>query len=838
MKKIAFCLLLMVLLLAACKAAPTTQPMSEWQLFSNTDAGYSLQAPTNWSESTLPDQGGGLIHGIAYTGPEGGVEVYWGAAFGGACTTGTEQVKLAFGEVSGCHATKTDGTEEWSQISYQTNDTNYSLRAYTSDDKQSSHDLVLQVLSTVNFMPTSAAQSISGWQTFEDTAVGYSLKAPTTWSEAALPDQNDGAMHGNAYSGPEGGVEVYWGTGFGGACPDSTVQVTLGTGVTSACHASKSDGTEEWSQIGYQVPGGNDFSIRAYTSNSAPASHDLVLKILSTLEFTVPSATQPGTSLANPASQNCIDQGGTLQIEDRGDHGQIGVCYFEDNYQCEEWALLRGDCPVGGVKVTGYATESGRYCAISGGEYAITGNTGAADERGTCTFKDGFQCDAWDYYNGVCLPPAGTTPSGGLTIQPLSMEVCDGMAQDMSHTLKDMIPTQSDEPLSDPLNNASGTGCQSTITGTGVDFESPSVVVTELENMLVEDGWTFDPLLGADGPTGHIVGYRKDNQLCYAGAMWTPDAAVTCPTDQPITACPLTPEQQLYTVTLNCGEEVESSAAPSGTALGGGGGMLVFDSNRAGDYSDLYLMDTAGMNLSRLTSGDSNNFAGPWSPDGKRILFTSFGLTNSFIAVINADGTDQGRYEMLQGADLAFPAWSPDGQSYAFTGNQDGNNEIYTRGVNDMQPTRVTDNPADDFAPSWSPDGTQIVFVSDRDQATGIYDLYIMNADGNNVTRLTNDTAIDYTPNWSPDGKQIVFRSNHDGPGEIYVINVDGTGLTNLTDNPAEDWSPTWSPDGKYIAFQTDRDGNWEIYIMAADGSGLVNITNDAGDDQRPYWQP
>jgi putative hemolysin len=32
--------------------------------------------------------------------------------------------------------------------------------------------------------------------------------------------------------------------------------------------------------------------------------------------------------------------------------GQYGVCFFEDNRQCEEWALLRGDCPVGGKKVT------------------------------------------------------------------------------------------------------------------------------------------------------------------------------------------------------------------------------------------------------------------------------------------------------------------------------------------------------------------------------------------------------------------------------------------------------------------------------------------------------
>src|SRR5512139_1273126 len=59
-------------------------------------------------------------------------------------------------------------------------------------------------------------------------------------------------------------------------------------------------------------------------------------------------AAQPTSAqLANPASENCIKQGGTVQIQTRGDGGQFGICLFEDNMQCEEWALLRGECPVG-----------------------------------------------------------------------------------------------------------------------------------------------------------------------------------------------------------------------------------------------------------------------------------------------------------------------------------------------------------------------------------------------------------------------------------------------------------------------------------------------------------
>jgi putative hemolysin len=91
--------------------------------------------------------------------------------------------------------------------------------------------------------------------------------------------------------------------------------------------------------------------------------------------------------ITNSASENCIQQGGTLSIQTRGDGGQYGICLFEDNRQCEEWPLLRGDCPVGGVKITGYVTPAAVYCAITGGEYAVTGNSNTEDEQGTCTFK-------------------------------------------------------------------------------------------------------------------------------------------------------------------------------------------------------------------------------------------------------------------------------------------------------------------------------------------------------------------------------------------------------------------------------------------------------------------
>ncbi len=281
-----------------------------------------------------------------------------------------------------------------------------------------------------------------------------------------------------------------------------------------------------------------------------------------------------------------------------------------------------------------------------------------------------------------------------------------------------------------------------------------------------------------------------------------------------------------------------TQAVPSPTASAQGGGQILFASNRGGSYSDLYVLDLADGQATRLTQGESNTFPGPFSPDGTKILFTGFGLTHSYVGLMNADGSGLTDLRNVPNSDEAFPAWSPDGKRIAFTSRRDGNNEVYVMDADGSNPTRLTNNPKDDFAPAWSPDGARIAFVSDRDNQMGVYSLYVMNADGTGVIRLTKDQSNDYGPDWSPDGKRIAYYSVRGGQADIYLVNTDGSNEVNLTNNPADDTAPRWSPDGSEIAFQSQRDGNWEIYVMNADGSAPRNVTNNAADDEKPYWKP
>jgi putative hemolysin len=109
---------------------------------------------------------------------------------------------------------------------------------------------------------------------------------------------------------------------------------------------------------------------------------------------------------ANPASENCATKGGRHSVEKNPVGAEFGICVFEDNRQCEEWALLRSECPGGGVKVTGFATPAARYCGITGGKYAVTARSGTVEEKGTCTLPVGKRCDADVYFVRGAVCPA------------------------------------------------------------------------------------------------------------------------------------------------------------------------------------------------------------------------------------------------------------------------------------------------------------------------------------------------------------------------------------------------------------------------------------------------
>jgi TolB protein len=135
-----------------------------------------------------------------------------------------------------------------------------------------------------------------------------------------------------------------------------------------------------------------------------------------------------------------------------------------------------------------------------------------------------------------------------------------------------------------------------------------------------------------------------------------------------------------------------------------------------------------------------------------------------------------------------------------------------------------------DGAPAWSPDGRQIAFYSEVDGQPA--DIFVMDANGQNVHQLTRTPQAEGYPAWSPDGRQIAFESHTpDGNFDIYVMHADGSAVRRLTQEPRRDVGPAWSPDGTRLAFMSDRGGKeFHLYWMLVDGSGVEPLTSGETD--------
>ena len=78
-----------------------------------------------------------------------------------------------------------------------------------------------------------------------------------------------------------------------------------------------------------------------------------------------------------------------------GSGAEFGLCQFDDDQSCEEWALMRGQCPVGGVKTIGFDNDAQAYCAWLGGETE-------ASESAVCALPGGKTCSVDTLWNGQC----------------------------------------------------------------------------------------------------------------------------------------------------------------------------------------------------------------------------------------------------------------------------------------------------------------------------------------------------------------------------------------------------------------------------------------------------
>ena len=231
-----------------------------------------------------------------------------------------------------------------------------------------------------------------------------------------------------------------------------------------------------------------------------------------------------------------------------------------------------------------------------------------------------------------------------------------------------------------------------------------------------------------------------------------------------------------------------------------------------------------------------------WSADGSKIVFESTRDGKFAVYVINTDGSDLRKLTSGEANDEQA-RWSRDGRSIVFISDRAGHLQLYLMSADGSNQRRLTTTESLDYRPDFSPKGDWIVFMSRKERASTVHDIYVIRSDGTQRKRLTDESANYAEPVWSPDGKKLVYvrnpivkkyfkdmskedRDRWRDSQEIFVMNSDGSKAKQLTNNQVRDCCARWSADGKLIYFVSDREAGANIYAMKKDGSAVRKVAD------------
>jgi dipeptidyl aminopeptidase/acylaminoacyl peptidase len=268
------------------------------------------------------------------------------------------------------------------------------------------------------------------------------------------------------------------------------------------------------------------------------------------------------------------------------------------------------------------------------------------------------------------------------------------------------------------------------------------------------------------------------------------------------------------------------------------GTKILFESNRSGDSTQLWVIDLSGGEARQLTTLSTGASNGIWSPDGKFVAFSSavypefsdkpFAESDK-LNKQKIEETEKGPVKAKVFTRLFYRHWDEyveDKRQHLFVVPAAGGEpKDVTPGDRDTYPTSTTFSVGDDF--TFSPDSSHLVFtaVPDRNEAWSTnYDLCRVPVSGGNVQTITKaNAAADGSPRFSPDGKKFAWRAQKQAGYEadkwdilIADCNPDGSlagspkNITHGLDRSVDEFA--WMGDTE-IVYAADHEGKKSLIL-------------------------
>jgi tricorn protease len=184
----------------------------------------------------------------------------------------------------------------------------------------------------------------------------------------------------------------------------------------------------------------------------------------------------------------------------------------------------------------------------------------------------------------------------------------------------------------------------------------------------------------------------------------------------------------------------------------------------------------------------------------------------------------------------AFPRFSPDGKTIAFSATYDGNTDVYTMPVMGGVPARLTWHAAPDRVVDWHPDGTKILIASGRESGTPAYrQFYLVSAKGG----LPEKLPVPYgeLASFSPDGSSLAYvtKITENYPfkrymgglaSDVYIFDLKNKTAENITKTPFTEGKPAWHKNKIYFVSDADASKRRNIWVYDRDKKTKEKLTS------------